>query len=354
MAFPAGACYNFVMTRALRETRWNLTAIAVVSAALVAVMAFHLTIALLAAMLVYTGGRRLTGWMERRTHLPYPAVWSVIIVIALIAATGGFIIERAAKAAGTGTGYQGLVVQTAAALDQLRTMLPTWIADNVPASLDELRAAAVTWLRENAGQVQLWGQNTLRGATYALFGLIIGALAVVQTRPAKMGHPPPTPWLGALMERFALFEQSFGAVVFAQLRIAAINTVLTGIYLLGVLPAIGAPLPLAATLVVFTFVASLIPVLGNLISNTVIVAISLTHGLGIALLSLGFLVGIHKLEYLLNAHIVGTSIGTKAFELLAVMLFFEAIFGLAGLVMAPIVYAYAKAELRAAGWLSTS
>ena len=60
---------------------------------------------------------------------------------------------------------------------------------------------------------------------------------------------------------------------------------------------------------------------------------------------------IHKLEYLLNAHIVGGSIGTKAFELLAMMLLFEAIFGLAGLVMAPIVYAYAKAELRAAGWL---
>jgi predicted PurR-regulated permease PerM len=36
------------------------------------------------------------------------------------------------------------------------------------------------------------------------------------------------------------------------------------------------------------------------------------------------------------------------------MLLFEAIFGLAGLVMAPIVYAYAKAELRAAGWLGNS
>jgi len=110
-------------------------------------------------------------------------------------------------------------------------------------------------------------------------------------------------------------------------------------------------LPLAVTLVVFTFVASLIPVIGNLVSNTVIVVVSLTHGLGIAMLSLGFLVAIHKLEYLLNAHIVGGSIGTKAFELLAMMLLFEAIFGLPGLVMAPIVYAYAKAELRAAGWL---
>jgi predicted PurR-regulated permease PerM len=209
----------------------------------------------------------------------------------------------------------------------------------------------VDWLRSHAVQVQLWGQNTLRGATYAIFGIIIGALAVVQTRPAKSGSPPPTLWLSALTERFTLFEQSFGAVVFAQLRIATVNTILTGIYLLVVLPAIGAPLPLAMTLVVFTFVASLIPVIGNLLSNRVIVVVSLTQGLGIAMLSLGFLVAIHKLEYLLNAHIVGGSIGTKAFELLAMMLLFEAIFGLAGLVMAPIIYAYAKAELRAAGWL---
>jgi predicted PurR-regulated permease PerM len=326
-------------------------AIALTSAALVTVLAFHLTIALVAAMLVYTGGRRLTEWMERRTHLPYPAVWSVLIVIALIVGASGFVVERAAEAASTGKGYPGLAVQMAAALDKVRTMLPAWIADNVPESIDELRAAAVTWLREHAGQVQLWGQNTLRGATYAIFGVIVGALAVVQTRPAKLGTPPPTLWVSALEERFVLFEQSFGAVVFAQLRIATVNTILTGIYLLAVLPAIGAPLPLAVTLVVFTFVASLIPVIGNLLSNTVIVVVSLTHGLGIAALSLGFLVAIHKLEYLLNAHIVGGSIGTRAFELLAMMLLFEAIFGLAGLVMAPIVYAYAKAELRAAGWL---
>jgi predicted PurR-regulated permease PerM len=351
VAFPAASCYNFSMTRSLQETRWRLMAIAVAAAALVAVLAFHLTIALVAAMLVYTGGRRLTEWMEHRTHLPHPAIWSITIVIALIAAAGGFIVERAAEATAAGTGHHGLVVQMAAALEKLRTMLPDWIADNVPVSLDELREATIAWLREHAGQVQIWGQNTLRGATYAIFGVIIGALAVVQTRPERTDNPAATAWVVALAERFVLFEQSFGAVVFAQLRIATVNTALTGFYLLVVLPALGAPLPLAVTLVALTFVASLIPVLGNLVSNTVIVTVSLTQGLGIATLSLAFLIGIHKLEYLLNAHIVGGSIGTKAFELLAMMLLFEAIFGLAGLVMAPIIYAYAKAELRAAGWL---
>jgi len=333
------------------EARWTPMAVALASLALVAVLTLHLTIALVAGMLVYVAGRQLSEWLSRRTRLPHPAIWSVAILIALFAGVGSVVVERAAEAADTGAGYQGLVEQMVAALDQLRTMLPAWLATHVPMSLDALRTAAVTWLREHAALVGLWGQHTLRGATYLLAGAVIGALAVVQTAPTQARNAPPTAWVGALRGRFTLFEQSFGAVVFAQLRIATVNTLLTGLYLLVVLPALGAPLPLAFTLVAFTFVTSLIPIIGNLLSNTVIVVVSVTQGLWISALSLAFLVTIHKLEYLLNAHFVGIRIRTKAYELLAIMLLFEAMFGLAGLVMAPIVYAYAKAELRAAGWL---
>jgi len=38
-------------------------------------------------------------------------------------------------------------------------------------------------------------------------------------------------------------------------------------------------------------------------------------------------------------------------ELLAVMFVMEAVFGPAGLVAAPLFYAYAKKELQAAGWV---
>jgi len=337
------------MIRPFPETRWTLMAVAVASLAIIAVLALHLTVALIPGMLVYIGGRRLTEWMQHHSHLRHPAVWSVAILIAFIAGAGSVVVERAAESAAAGAGYQGLVEQMAAALDQLRTMLPAWLATHVPESLAELRTAAVTWLREHAVQVQLWGQHTLRGATYLLAGMVIGALAVVQTGPADAGNPPPTFWVGALMKRFALFEQSFSAVVFAQLRIATVNTVLTGIYLLAVLPAIGAPLPLAFTLVAFTFVASLIPVLGNLISNTAIVITSLVASPWLALASLAFLAGIHKLEYFLNAHIVGSRIRVPTYELLAAMLVLEASFGLAGVVAAPIYYAWLTRELREHG-----
>ena len=138
---------------------------------------------------------------------------------------------------------------------------------------------------------------------------------------------------------------AFRRVVFAQVRIAAINTLLTGAYLLVVLPLFGIHVPLAKTLVVVTFATGLLPVVGNLISNTMIVVVSLSVSTPVAIASLVFLVVIHKFEYFLNAHIVGTQIQARAWELLLAMLVMEAAFGMAGLVAAPIYYAYLKDEL---------
>jgi predicted PurR-regulated permease PerM len=100
-------------------------------------------------------------------------------------------------------------------------------------------------------------------------------------------------------------------------------------------------------MVLVTFVAGLLPVLGNLISNTVIVVLSLAHSPQMAVASLVFLIVIHKLEYFLNARIVGSRISAQAWELLLAMLAMEAAFGIAGVVAAPIYYAYVKRELSA-------
>jgi predicted PurR-regulated permease PerM len=93
------------------------------------------------------------------------------------------------------------------------------------------------------------------------------------------------------------------------------------------------------------FLVGLLPVVGNLISNSVIVVLSLSVSLSVAITSLLFLIVIHKLEYFLNAHIVGTQVRAHAWELLIAMVVMEAAFGIAGLVAAPIYYAYLKDEL---------
>ncbi|HEY9132012.1 MAG TPA: hypothetical protein VIM98_09675, partial [Dyella sp.] len=99
------------------------------------------------------------------------------------------------------------------------------------------------------------------------------------------------------------------------------------------------------TLILVTFIAGLLPVIGNLISNTAITVAGLSVSLWVGVAALGFLVLIHKLEYFLNARIVGTQIRARAWELLVAMLAMEAAFGLPGLIAAPIYYAYLKNEL---------
>jgi predicted PurR-regulated permease PerM len=143
--------------------------------------------------------------------------------------------------------------------------------------------------------------------------------------------------------------EAFRRIVFAQVRISGINTAFTAIYLAVVLPLFGVHLPLTKTMIVVTFLAGLLPVVGNLISNTVIFVVSLAHSPAIAMSSLGFLVVIHKLEYFLNARIVGAQISAKAWELLTAMLVMESVFGLPGLVAAPICYAWLKDELKQRG-----
>ena len=63
---------------------------------------------------------------------------------------------------------------------------------------------------------------------------------------------------------------------------------------------------------------------------------------------LGFLILIHKAEYVINAKVVGRRTHMGVGELLSVMFVSEAVLGPAGLVAAPLFYAYLKKELVAA------
>lgn len=102
--------------------------------------------------------------------------------------------------------------------------------------------------------------------------------------------------------RFRDFYRSFATVMGAQITISFINTVLTAIFLLAV------RLPHAPLLIAVTFLCGLVPIVGNLVSNTVIVFVALTVSLKLAVSALLFLVLIHKLEYFLNSKIIGDRI----------------------------------------------
>jgi predicted PurR-regulated permease PerM len=241
---------------------------------------------------------------------------------------------------------EALLQKMADILDASRAAMPEWMLDYLPEDTPALKMTLASWLREHARELQIVGTEAGRVTVHIVIGMIIGAM--VSLREARSAGSL-APLARALGERVVRFGDAFRRIVFAQLRISAINTILTAIYLVVILPVLGIHLPLTKSMIAITFVVGLLPVVGNLISNTVIVVVSLSASPYVALGSLAFLILIHKAEYFLNARIVGTQIHARAWELLLAMLLMESAFGVAGLVAAPIYYAYLKDELTARG-----
>jgi predicted PurR-regulated permease PerM len=270
-----------------------------------------------------------------------------IIVVSLLATViivviGAGILWLVSSLSGGPESLAILLRRMAEVIESARPHLPSWAGGYVPADPDELKSAASSWLRENAVQLRLVGEDVWWAVVHVVVGMIIGAIIAVSH---EAGDVESGPLAQALRKRAHMLGAAFRSVVFAQVRISALNTVLTGLYLLGLVPMIGVQLPLTKTLIAVTFIAGLLPVIGNLISNTAIVVVSLSVSPVLAVSSLLFLIAIHKLEYFVNAHVMGTQISARAWELLVAMLVMEAVFGIAGLVAAPIYYAYLKNEL---------
>ncbi|WP_186293342.1 AI-2E family transporter [Chitinimonas sp. BJB300] len=316
-------------------------------ATLILVIQLHLLSALLAGLLVY-----------ELVHLGAPLLGSrlstlrakqVTVVLLAVVVVGGLILGGMLTVGffRSDTGNLAVLAQKMAEiLENSRRSLPAWLLDLLPNSIEGIKEAATHWLREHAGQVQLVGKDAGVMVAHVLIGLIVGAMLALR----GVGELSPQKALAAaLSERAARLADAFRRIVFAQLRISAINTIFTALYLAVALPLFSVQLPLTKTMIALTFVVGLLPVVGNLVSNTVIVVVSLAHSPQVAVASLVFLVIVHKLEYFLNARIVGARIRAEAWELLLAMLTMEAAFGIAGLVAAPIYYAYLKQELVDAG-----
>ena len=190
--------------------------------------------------------------------------------------------------------------------------------------------------------------NFARGATTQFVFFIIGCVVAValflnsQLDLERESHAVKNNLYSLCCEeielRFRAFYRSFATVMGAQIIISAINTGLTSIFVLAV------GLPHAVVVIGFTFLCGLLPVVGNLISNTLIVGISFTLSPQMALASLLFLIVIHKLEYFLNSKIIGDRIRNPVWLTLLGLIVGEKLMGIPGMILAPVVLNYLKME----------
>jgi len=324
-------------------TRFELASLCVFPAALLLFLHLELLAALLAGLLVYA----LVHVLVPKLRAP-AGEWSRLLAVALIATAVITLITMAgfgiaALLRGSGEDIPALIQRMAEIIEGARERLPAWLLQYLPEDADELQTSLVNWLRSHADAFQVAGAGLGRALAHILIGMVIGALLSLETAVIGRERGPLTVAMAARARRLGI---AFRRVVFAQVWISTINTLFTAFYLTVVLPLFGIELPFTKTLIGVTFIAGLLPIVGNLISNTAIFIVSLSQSLSVAMISLAYLIIIHKLEYFLNARIIGSHIRARAWEMLIAMLVMESAFGIAGLIAAPIYYAYLKDELR--------
>lgn len=143
--------------------------------------------------------------------------------------------------------------------------------------------------------------------------------------------------------RFGNFFKSFHTVMGAQVLISLVNTFFTGLFIYS-LSVFGSPMPYSFVIIMVTFLCGLLPIIGNLISNTVIFCVGLTQSVQLGVIALSYLIILHKFEYFLNSRIIGGRIKNPMWLTLLSLLIGERLAGIPGMILAPVILNYCKLE----------
>jgi predicted PurR-regulated permease PerM len=209
--------------------------------------------------------------------------------------------------------------------------------------LDSLKAATIDVVKDEFLFMGNFARAVTTQLVFVLIGIVVAVSLFLNPRIEKFSDKPAGPNLFTAITdeiriRFRLFYESFETVMGAQIRISAINTLLTAIFVVAV------SIKYGAFVIGLTFLCGLLPIVGNLISNSIIVGIALTISSRVAIAALLFLVALHKLEYFLNSKIIGDQIKNPVWLTLFALIIGERLMGIPGMILAPVVLNYIKVE----------
>lgn len=211
-------------------------------------------------------------------------------------------------------------------------------------NIEELKVATTKYMRAQLGYLGNFAKIATKEFAFLLIGIVVAiSLFFNSQMDLDRGKHAIQNNLYSfacdeVAARFRSFYLSFERVMGAQIIISTLNTGFTAIYLM----AIG--LPNAALVICLTFLAGLLPIIGNLISNTIIVALSFRISPQMAIASLVFLVVLHKLEYFLNSKIIGDRIKNPVWLTLLGLILGERLMGIPGMIVAPVLLNFVKVE----------
>lgn len=334
-----------------RGPSWEeIAAWILIAAAIAFVLLQHLVSALVAGLALYLTLDRVSHSMSRTGGAARTLSLLSVMVVSAAVATGAVTLVMTVWRHSAGR-LPDMMNQMAHILLTTRAWLGDYGQQFIPDVLtdaDNFKIAIAGWLKSHAQNVRAAGGWISMGLVHTIMGALLAVLVFFRH---ATHHDLQTrgPLARQLFEKVTRFSDAFSRIAVAQSKISVVNTALTSLYLFAILPAFGVRIPFRTTLIFITFVCGLLPVIGNLISNSVITVLSLGVSVPTAVASLVFLILIHKLEYLINSRIVGGETDSQAWEILMAIIIGEAAFGAGGIVMAPIVYAFIKGELRERG-----
>lgn len=307
----------------------------VLALTLVLVGALHLGAPLLALLFSYFALSKFLLLTKRK--------WLALLLFILLAAgitfCGGYFTRAAMKALPEAAEHS---IPSASAWAEARE-IPLPFTD-----FESLKVLLINSLKEEAhylSDVARLAGNTSTALVFVAIG-IVAAISLFfnsQLDLYRRTHTTRNNLYSVLSKqisaRFRDFYQSFATVMGAQITISLINTFLTTLFVVIV------RLPYAPLVIAVTFLCGLLPIVGNLISNVIIVCLAFTISFKVALIALGFLLAIHKLEYFLNSKIIGDRIRNPIWLTLLALIIGERLMGIPGMVLAPVVLNYLRLEL---------
>ena len=308
---------------------------AVLAATIILAGVFHLGVPLLVVLFSYFALRQLHFLTRRK----WVALALFVVVVAGIAAVGIYVTRAAILAL---PDVADTSIPSANAWAQKRQIeLPFWDFESLRQSLVNALGQETHYLR-NVADFAKGAASTL---VFSVLAIVVAGSLFFKTGldPYRGTHRVKNNLYSICCDqvstRFRDFYRSFATVMGAQITISLINTALTAIFFLAV------HMPHAPLLIAATFICGLVPIAGNLVSNTVIVFVALTVSLKLAILGLLFLVVIHKLEYFLNSKIIGDRIRNPIWLTLIALIIGERLMGIPGLILAPVVLNYLRVEM---------
>ena len=218
---------------------------------------------------------------------------------------------------------------------------------NIELPFTDYASAKTLLIQESKDQMANFGRylkTAVLQIAMFLIGLVVAVSMFLSVRwgtEADVQEAPDSLYATVVKElgtRVRTFYRSFSRVIGAQILISAINTGLTSVFL------IWNGFSYTTTLIGATFLCGLLPIIGNIISNTLICGVAFATSPKLALVALIYLIVIHKLEYFLNSKIIGDRIKNPMWLTLFGIVLGEKLMGIPGMILAPVVLHYIKVE----------